>query len=107
MDNRIGVKLDLMASPELSLFEVYLWTKVNAPNERDYYYKADGISQSAGKIAGAQRIHLKPSCLNSGRFSRNVFMSHESWPLVLQRRCLENHQQIAPNDVLTWKNICM
>ena len=85
MDNRIGVKLDLMASHELwGLF--FFFELQYGPNKRDYYYKADGISQLAGKIAGAQRIHLKPSCLNSGWFSRKFLQQLD---FIIRR--LEKH----------------
>ena len=42
------------------------------PNQRDYHDKGYYLSEAAGKIAGAQRIHLKPSCLNSDWFSENT-----------------------------------
>ena len=48
------------------------WTLMTSGdfNWRDYYDKGNGIARSIGGLAGAQQIHLKPSCLDSDWLSK-------------------------------------
>ena len=55
------------------LYKMTVWLNLTPddPLWRDYYDKGFGIARAAGDMAGAQRIHVKPSCLNSDWFLKS------------------------------------